>query len=198
MAHKFREFPLEGKLKGISDNELQQHRDILYKGYVNKLNEIESQLAESDRSKANPSYSAYGELKRQQTFAYNGSILHELYFENLGGKGGPPTGAVAELIKKHFGSLEKWQDDFRACGTAARGWTVLGYSWWDNQVHNFLLDTHNANVPMAVIPLLVLDVYEHAYAIDYGVKRPPYLDAFMNNVDWDAVNRRAEMVKKLG
>jgi superoxide dismutase, Fe-Mn family len=81
---------------------------------------------------------------------------------------------------------------------AARGWVVLGYSLWDKQVHNFLIDTHNTNVPMGVVPLLVLDVYEHAYTIDYGVKRPPYLDAYFTNVDWDVVNRRTEIVRKLG
>jgi Fe-Mn family superoxide dismutase len=198
MSHTKRDFPLEGRLKGISDNELQQHRDVLYAGYVNKLNEIEGALAESDRSKANATYSVYGELKREETFAYNAAVLHELYFENLGGKGGAPSGFVAEMITRSFGTVPKWQEDFRACGTAARGWTMLAFSLWDRQVHNYLLDTHNMNVPVNVIPLLVLDVYEHAYTIDYGVKRPPYLDAFFQNVDWDVVNKRAELVRKLG
>jgi Fe-Mn family superoxide dismutase len=195
--HEKRSFPLEGKLQGISDNQLQQHRDVLYAGYVTKLNEIEAVLAEADRSKANATYSAYGEAKREEVFAYNASVLHEMYFENLGGKGGSPVGLMAELVTRDFGSIEKWQEDFRACGMAARGWTILAYSMWDKRLHNYLLDAHHQNVPIAVLPLLVLDVYEHAYTIDYGVKRPPYLDAYLKNIDWDVVNKRAERIGQL-
>ena len=143
MAYTTKKYPLEGKLQGISDDEIQQHRDVLYAGYINKLNEIENRLTEVDRKSANPTYSEYGELRRQQTFAYNGSVLHELYFENLGGKGGNPDGTVKDLVTKRWGSVDQWQDDFRACGTAARGWAMLAYSPWDHEVHNFLLDTHN-------------------------------------------------------
>lgn len=104
MAHEVKKFPLEGKLDGISDSQLSQHRDTLYAGYVNKLNEIEAGLETADRSKANGVYSAFGEMKREETFALNGTVLHELYFGNLGGKGGPAMGKFGDLVKKDFGS----------------------------------------------------------------------------------------------
>ena len=190
MAHEPKKYPLEGKLAGISDNQLAQHRDTLYVGYVNKLNEIEGALATADRSKANGVYSAFGEMKRAETFALNGAVLHELYFENLGGNGGPATGAFADLAKRDFGSWEKFLEDFKACGVVARGWVLSAYSYYDGKLHNYVLDTHHFHVPMMCMPLLVLDTYEHAYAIDYGVKKAPYLDAFLKNVDWAVVNAR--------
>jgi len=197
MVHEVKKFPLEGKLDGISDSQLSQHRDTLYAGYVNKLNEIESGLETADRSKANGVYSAFGEMKREETYALNGTVLHELYFGNLGGKGGPATGKFGDLVKKDFGSWEKFQEDFKACGIVARGWVLSAYSLYDNKLHNYTLDTHHFHVPVMCIPLLVMDTYEHAYFVDYGVKRAPYLDAFLKNISWDAVNERMKWVEKL-
>ena len=197
MAHEPKSYPLEGKLDGISDNQLQQHRDVLYKNYVNKLNEIEDTLKTVDRSKANGIYSAFRGLKTEETFALNGVVLHELYFENLGGKGGRSGGRIAELMNRDFGSYDKWFEDYKACGASARGWVVLAYSLYDGKLHNYLTDTHHFHFPVLALPLLVLDVYEHAYMIDYGVKRPPYLEAFSKNINWDVVNNRIEMFGKL-
>ncbi len=194
MTHEVQKFELKG-LEGLSENQISQHRDTLYVGYVNKLNEIEEKLKGADRSKANQIYSEYRGLKADETFALNGVILHELYFENLGGKGGAPTGKVADLIKRDFGSAEAWEADFRACGMAVRGWVVLSYSFYDGRLHNYGCDAHHFNYPALAWPLLVMDVYEHAYAIDYGVKRPPYIDAFMKNIQWDAANKRLERIQ---
>lgn len=196
MKHEAKTFELKG-LEGLSDNQISQHRDILYVGYVNKLNEVEEKLKTVDRSKANQIYSEYRALKADETFALNGVVLHELYFENLGGSGGPPTGRVAELIQRDFGSAEAWEADFRACGVAVRGWVILAYSFYDQRLHNYGCDAHNVNFPALAWPLLVMDVYEHAYAIDYGVKRPPYIDAFMKNINWDVVNRRLERIEAI-
>lgn len=190
MAHQVKKFEIKG-LDGISDNQISQHRDILYAGYVNKLNEIEEKLKTSDRSKANQVYSEFRALKADETFALNGVILHELYFENLNNKSEKkPGGKLADMIARDFGSFEKWQEDFKACGMAARGWVILGLCPYDSKLHNYCLDTHHFNVPVCAMPVLVMDVYEHAYVIDYGVKRPPYIDAFMKNIDWSIAQKR--------
>src|SRR3990172_12024208 len=195
MPHQIKEFKLKG-LDGISENQISQHRDILYAGYVNKLNEIEERLKNADITKANQIFSDLRALKSDETFALNGVILHELYFGNLGGKGTAASGGkLADLIARDFGSTGQWTENFKACGMAARGWVILGISTYDGRLHNYCLDTHNQNVPVSCIPLIVMDVYEHAYVIDYGVKRPPYIEAFMKNVDWNAA---AERLKKIG
>jgi len=192
MAHQPKKFDL--KLDGISENQISQHRDILYTGYVNKLNEIEDRLRNVDISKANQTFSDLRALKADETFALNGVVLHELYFENLGGKNMKPKGKLSDLIAREFGSFEKWSDNFKACGMAARGWVILGLSAYDGKVHNYCLDTHNSNVPVHVMPILVMDVYEHAYTIDFGVKRQPYIDAFMKNIEWNICAQRLEKI----
>jgi Fe-Mn family superoxide dismutase len=194
MPHVAKEFKLEGKLKGISDNQLQQHRDTLYAGYVAKLNLIEDEITKASTEGTNPTYSPLGELKRQEIFATNGVFLHEAYFGNLGGPGGAAIGRIADMIKERWGSFEKWQTDFRAAGMAARGWVVLGFSFNDMKLHNYSMDVHDKGMACNTALLLVLDVYEHAYMIDYGVKRAAYLDAFFQNIDWDVVNKRADFI----
>lgn len=193
MAYQPKKFDLKG-LDGISDNQISQHKDTLYVGYVNKLNEIEERLRTVDVSKANQVYSDFRGLKADETFALNGVVLHELYFENLGGKGSKPKGKLADLIVREFGSIEKWTENFKACGMAARGWVILGLCTYDGKLHNYCLDTHNFNFPANTISILVLDVYEHAYVIDYGVKRPPYIDAFIKNIDWATAEKRLERI----
>ncbi|MDO8427369.1 MAG: Fe-Mn family superoxide dismutase [Deltaproteobacteria bacterium] len=192
MAHQPKKFDL--KLDGISDNQISQHRDILYAGYVNKLNEIEERQRTVDITKANQIFSDLRALKADETFAYNGVVLHELYFENLGGKAGKPKGKLADLMAKEWGSFDKWSDQFKACGMAARGWVMLGLSIYDGKLHNYCLDAHNEKVPVNVVPVLIMDVYEHAYTIDFGVKRPPYIDAFMKNIDWQVAEQRFERI----
>lgn len=190
MAYEAKKFPLEGKLDGISDNQLQQHRDILYTGYINKLNEITEKLRLADRSKANAVFSEFRELKAEESFALNGVILHELYFENLGGKGTSPGKDTKKVIEREFISYEKFLEDFKACGMCARGWVIFGYSVYDGKVHNYILDTHHFHAPVRVVPVVVLDMYEHAYMIDYGVKKALYIDAFIKNIDWNVAENR--------
>ncbi|MBI5560941.1 MAG: superoxide dismutase [Deltaproteobacteria bacterium] len=187
--YQIRKFELKG-LDGISDNQIAQHRDILYAGYVNKLNEISERLKTCDISKANQVFSDFRALKADETFALNGVVLHEFYFENLGEKGASRSPELSSLMARDFGSVEQWQDEFKACGMAARGWVILGFSAYDKRLHNWCLDTHNFNVPALAHPILVMDVYEHAYAIDYGVKRPPYIEAFMKNINWTVCSKR--------
>lgn len=192
MPHMPKQFPL--KLDGISENQIAQHRDVLYAGYVAKLNEIEDRIKTVDLSKANQTFSDLRSLKIDETFALNGVVLHELYFENLGAKGEKPKGKLADLITREFGSFDKWAEQFRACGLSARGWAVLGLNIYDGKLHNYCMDSHNQNVPINVVPVFVMDVYEHAYTIDFGVKRAPYIDAFMKNAKWSVAEQRLERI----
>jgi len=185
--------PKELKMKemaGFSERQLAEHHGVLYKGYVNKLNEIRKLQQTVDYSKANQTYSELRALKIEETFALNGIKLHEAYFSNLGGKGGKAYGPAFSLLERDFGSYEKWESDFLATGLAVRGWVVLTYDLDYSTLYNFGSDSHNLGPIWNSVPVLVLDTYEHAYMIDYGVKRAPYIEAFMNNIDWDVVNER--------
>lgn len=184
-----------GTLEGISEKQVSEHYDVLYKGYVNKLNEIETRLGEADPGEANATYSLIRELKKEEVFATNAIRLHEGYFENLGG-GSRPDGPILRLIEEDFGSYDRWEREFRGLGMAARGWVVLAFDWEDRRLHNYLSDIHSEGVWNAS-PLLILDVYEHAYFLDYGTARKAYIEAFMRNVNWEAVNARVARLKLL-
>lgn len=197
MAHTPKSYPFPGGLDGISENQLAQHRDTLYVGYVNKLNEIEEKLGLADRAKANATFSDIRELKKEEVFATNGIYLHEYYFGNLKRGGGEPSGKVAERLARDFGSVEAWKADLRACGISARGWVALALNLEDGKLHHYLCDVHDVGGVWNAVPVLVLDVYEHAYMIDHGVRRAAYLDAFMKNIDWGMVGARLEKALKL-
>ncbi len=188
--------PLKYKeLPGLSAKQLSEHHDVLYVGYINKVNEIRDSLASADLAKANPTYSGIRELKIEEGYAMNGVILHERYFDNLKAGGSKPSGQIAELIDRDFGSYDKWAAELAACGLSARGWVVLAYDLFDGKLHNYVCDLHNQGGVWGAIPLLVLDVYEHAYFIDYATARKKYLEAFLANVDWSVPN---ELLKKHG
>ena len=187
--------PLKYKeLKGfLTEKQLAEHHDVLYAGYCKNLDKIRENIKKADLENVNATFSDLRELKIEETFAANGVRLHEYYFDNMVGGGKPATGKVAELLKRDFGSVEHWDKQFRACGLAARGWVVLAYDLEDGKVHNYIADVHNQGGVWNAIPLLILDVYEHAYFVDYATGRKKYIEGFMQNVDWDAVNKRLEM-----
>ncbi len=182
-------------LEGLSLKLIQDHYK-LYEGYVKKSNEVQQKIKEADKSEANQSYSYIGELKRQETFAVNGMKLHEVYFRNLGGDGQPEglpgQGKLVEMIEKDFGSFEAWKEDMIATGISARGWAVLAFDFRDNKLHNYGTDAHNVGAVWGAIPLIVLDVYEHAYMLDYSIDRKSYIDAFFKNLNWDFANELIE------
>ena len=182
------------QMQGFSERQIDEHYSILYKGYVTKVNEIRADLEKVDRAKANQSYSALRAAKSEESFCLNGVKLHEAYFDNLGGKGGKATGKALQMIERDFGSYEAWETDFKASGIAARGWVVLAYDADDGKLHNYSCDVHNVGGIWNAMPILVLDTYEHAYCIDFGVKRAPYIDAFMGSIDWEVVNARLKKV----
>lgn len=181
------ELKINKDLDGISLKMIQEHFK-LYQGYVKKTNEIQEKIESADKSEANGVFSYIGELKRQETFAVNGMKLHEVYFGHLGGDG-KPAGALVKMIEKDFGSLDAWKEDMMATGISARGWAVLAFDFKDSRLHNYGSDAHNVGAVWGAIPLIVLDVYEHAYFMDYGVNRKDYLSSFFKNLGWEFANK---------
>ena len=175
------------ELDGLSAKLLSEHHDVLYAGYVKKLNEIRSKLSDADMSEANASYSFYGELKREESFTANAIRLHEAYFDNLGGDG-KTSGVVTALINRDFGSFPAWREDLKAAGIAARGWVVSAYDFEQKRLVNYICDTHNLGCVWHAVPLVVLDVYEHAYYLDYATGRKVYIEAFLKNLDFGYAN----------
>src|SRR5919198_6194432 len=173
------------KFEEIAAREL---KPSLYEGYVNKRNEILGRLDGIDLGAANQVYSEIRALKVELSFAIGGIKNHELYFENLGGGGGDPDGPIGDLIKRDFGSAGEWRADLKASGMAGRGWAWTAYDWDEGRLFNYVGDAQNTYPIWNATPLVALDVYEHAYFIDYQTDRASYIDAFFNNLDWDAVN----------
>jgi Fe-Mn family superoxide dismutase len=175
------------ELDGISREAIEAHY-TLYEGYVAKRNEILSKLGSVDLSAANQVYSELRALKVELSFAIGGIKNHELYFEHLGGDGGDPDGPVATLIRRDFGSIDTWRADLKASGMAGRGWAWTAYDWDEQRLFNYVGDAQNTFPIWNATPLVALDVYEHAYFLDYRTDRASYIDAFFNNVDWAVVN----------
>ena len=164
----------------------------LWKGYANKTNEIRKALSEMDvdPSKANQIYSQMRALKVNYAFAYGGYINHNVYFETMGGEGGPATGKVGDLIERAYGSFDHWAADWKCTGMAARGWAFLAYDHADDRVQTYIGDSQDTFPAWNHTLLLAMDVYEHAYYLDFQTARMKYIEAYMQAIDWDAVNAR--------
>ena len=175
------------ELYGISREAVEAHYK-LYEGYVNKRNEILGKLASVDLSKANQVYSDVRALKVELSFAIGGIKNHEIYFEHLGGDGGDPDGAARDLIVRFFGSVGDWRNDLKATGMAARGWAWTAYDWDERRLFNYVGDAQNTFPVWNATPLVALDVYEHAYFLDYQTDRASYIDAFFDNLDWSTID----------
>ena len=175
------------EMDGISRASVEAHYK-LYEGYVNKRNEILARLSEVDLSAANQVYSDLRALKVDLTFAIGGIKNHEIYFEHLGGGGGNPDGAIAELLERDFRSVDAWRADLKASGMAGRGWAWTAYDWDELRLFNYVGDAQNTFPIWNATPLVALDVYEHAYFLDYQTDRGSYIDAFFANLDWSVVN----------
>jgi Fe-Mn family superoxide dismutase len=175
------------ELEGISRESVEAHYK-LYEGYVAKRNEILAKLADVDLSAGNQVYSEVRALKVDLTFAIGGVKNHEIYFEHLGGDGGDPTGAIAGLIERDFGGAADWRADLKATGMAGRGWAWTAYDWDEGRLFNYVGDAQNTYPIWNATPLVALDVYEHAYFLDYRTDRAAYIDAFFENLDWGTVN----------
>ena len=175
------------ELDGISRETVEAHYK-LYQGYVAKRNEILGKLAEVDLAAGNQVYSDVRALKIDLTFAIGGVKNHEIYFEHLGGEGGDPSGLVGDLIKRDFGGIAEWRADLKATRMSGRGWAWTAYDWDEGLLFNYIGDAQNTFPIWNATPLVALDVYEHAYFLDYQTDRASYIDAFFNNLDWETVN----------
>lgn len=178
-------------MKGISKKSVEDHLK-LYQGYVNKYNEINerlSSLGDDEYTKANQVFSLIRELKVELSFAWGGVINHELYFSHLGGSGGVPTSKVLSQIEKDFGSFDIFKKDLKASGVAARGWVWTAWNSREKKLFNYVGDSQNTYLVWETKPILALDTYEHAYFADYGINRAGYIDAFLENIDWNVVEK---------
>lgn len=174
-------------MPGFSDTLLKNHF-TLYQGYVNNTNKAADMLAKLD-----PTSYEYAEVKRRFGWEFNGMRLHELYFGNLknGGSALKDSGKLAKQIAKDFGSLEAWMKDFKGSGAIRGiGWVVLSFDQNSGRLFNVWVNEHDVGHLAGTTPLLVMDVFEHAFMVDYGLKRGDYIEAFMKNIDWEAVEKR--------
>ena len=175
------------QLSGISRASVEAHYR-LYQGYVAKRNEILGRLGDVDLERANQVSSDVRALKVDLTFAIGGIKNHEVYFAHLGGEGGDPDGDFRMLVERDFGSVEAWRRDLAATAMAARGWAWTAFDRDEGRLFNYLGDAQNTFPVWNATPFVALDVYEHAYFLDYQTDRASYVDAFFENLDWDVVN----------
>ncbi len=179
---------LPGNIAGLSESQLKQHI-ALYTKYVKKYNAVD-QLIQDSRKSGN--YKKARNYQLRQSYALNGVILHDLYFSNLKNDVFSPETKTKALIERDFGSIANYFADLRSVAKSMRGWAITGYNMLDGRIHNYGLDTHDHGSPLGVYPLMVLDVYEHAYMVDFGTNRGAYLDAFVELIDWTTVEQRLE------
>jgi len=196
MAYQPKPMPFDPKsIAGISEKVLVSHYENNYVGAVKRLNAIGTQLAELDFAKA-PNFVING-LKREELIASNSMILHEIYFDGLGGAS-KPTGELADAMARDFGSLERWRAEFSAMGKAeggGSGWVILAYSPRDKRLVNQWAADHTTTLAGGR-PVLVLDMYEHAYHMDYGAAAAKYVDIYMEAIKWGNAAKLYEQYSK--
>jgi len=192
MTYEIKPLPFDPKtIKGLSEKILVSHYENNYGGAVKRLNAIRAQLAEFDFAKT-PVFMING-LKREELIATNSMILHEVYFDGLGG-GGTPTGSLADAITRDFGSIGRWRTEFSAMGKAeggGSGWVILTYSPRDKRLVNQWAADHTTTLAGGR-PVVVLDMYEHAYHMDFGAKAAAYVDVYMEAIRWENAARLYE------
>jgi Fe-Mn family superoxide dismutase len=190
MAYTAKDYSKIIGMEGFSETLLKNHF-TLYQGYVTNTNKALDALALmlKEGKTGNPEYA---EIKRRLGWEFNGMRLHEYYFENLGGKGAVSKGGnLAKLIAESFGGHEAWEKDFRATGAMRGiGWTALYQDAVSGRLINFWINEHDVSHPAGCSLILIMDVFEHAFMHDYGLKRADYIDAFFKNIDWKTAEAR--------
>ena len=193
--HPVRPLPFDGrKLDGISERMIVSHHENNYGGAVKNLNKVEEEL--SRVTKDTPGFVVAGLKERELTFT-NSMILHEQYFGNLGGDG-KASGEIEKRLAAQYGSFVRWEELFRATGmslSGGSGWALLDYNFQTADLCTYWSGNHTQSVAFGQ-PLLVLDMYEHSYQMDYGAAAAKYIDAFFRNINWDEVNSRWERAEK--
>jgi Fe-Mn family superoxide dismutase len=184
-------------MQGFSEALLKNHF-TLYQGYVkntNKLLDDTVQLCKDNKVET----ADYAEQKRRLGWEFNGMRLHELYFGNLGGKSPlNRSGNLALQLVEHFGGFENWEKDFKATGMMRGiGWSILYQDTVTGRLINFWINEHDTGHPAGCNPLLIMDVFEHAFMTDYQTKKADYIDAFMKNINWAAVENRLEQYQQV-
>jgi len=190
MAYTAKDYAKLIGMEGFSETILKNHF-TLYQGYVTNTNKVLDsldQMLKADKA-GTPEFA---ELKRRLGWEFNGMRLHEYYFENLGGKSPiDKNGKLAKKMETDFGSYEAWEKDFKATGAMRGiGWVVLYQDMQNGKLINFWINEHDVSHPAGCNPLLIMDVFEHAFMIDYGLKRADYIAAFFKNINWSAVESR--------
>ena len=186
---------LGGKAKGLSDAQLNAHF-TLYKGYVNKLNEIQGKLATADRSAPNYSFNEYSELRRREPVAFNGTVLHEMYFEGLGDGSTQASDAVKKVLADSFGSFDAWVADTKACLMSAHGWTLLTYDYDSKKLLNNLVQgEHHIGLFANVHVMAAFDAWEHAYFFDYQTGKAKYVESILSGLNWNVLEQRFSMAR---
>ena len=163
----------------------------LYHGYVDKVNEITKKLAASpDLAAANAVFSNYRGLKKGETFALNGVILHELYFRNLVSERSNIGPKTLKMLDRYFGSFDNWKNTFTASAKSARGWCITAFEQRTATCRNIVLDSHDEGLVCGFYPLILLDMYEHAYFEDYAADKGAYIEKFIAGIPWSVIEKR--------
>jgi len=192
MAYTAKDYTRLLGMEGFSETLLKNHF-ALYQGYATNTNKLLDTLGQMLRD-GKMNSTEYAELKRRLGWEFNGMRLHEFYFENLGGKGGlDRTGKLFKKLSEDFGSVEAWEKDFKATGMIRGiGWAVLYQDQLSGKLINFWVNEHDVGHPAGCAPILILDVFEHAFMIDYGLKRADYIEAFFKNIHWKTAEARLQ------
>jgi superoxide dismutase, Fe-Mn family len=183
------------RLNGLSQRLIDSHWSNNYGGSVRALNEMKKRLAAALADRELPAY-VYNDLKREHLMRTGSVVLHELYFDNLGGNG-RADGAARSWLETAFGGFDTWESEFRRIANGlggGSGWVVLGYNRQFGTAENYWMADHTTS-PAATTPLLVMDMYEHSYHMDFGAAAAQYVDAFFNNVNWETVLERIDALR---
>ena len=190
MSYTAKDYAGLAGMPGFSETLLKNHF-TLYQGYVTNTNKV-LDILDSMLREGKTATPEFAELKRRLGWEFNGMRLHELYFENLGGKAPlNQSGKLAGRMAEDFGGVEQWEKDFRAVGAMRGiGWAVLYQDPTTGRLINFWVNEHDVAHPAGCNPILIMDVFEHAFMLDYGLKRADYIEAFFKNIDWKAAEAR--------
>jgi len=190
MAYEAKDYSKLIGMEGFSETLLKNHF-TLYQGYVTNANKLMDTLA-SMLKEGKVGTPEYAELKRRMGWEFNGMRLHEYYFDNLGGKAAlDKSGRLAKKLAENFGSYEDWEKDFRGTGAMRGiGWVILYQDNVSGKLFNQWINEHDVGHPAGCVPILVMDVFEHAFITDYGLKRADYIEAFLKNINWAVVEGR--------
>lgn len=172
----------------------------LYENYVKTFNRVSAELDAVNRDEAGLNHSQFRSLKVDETYNMNAAYLHELYFNNVSDVQSEVSMDTLSFMRleRDFGSFDAWQEDFIACGKSARnGWVVTGYNTYTQRYMNAVIDLHSLNVPVGFYPVIVVDVWEHAYYRDYLSKRKSYIHAMMKELNWQVIEDRFKRAEKI-